>query len=92
MLILAQVLKEKWFENHGFAHSQSTNYPTLLSLFPREKKKQLLFEVIVMYNVKDLTTCKKKTCSNHDFAFRLGDSLWPQQKSSVIKSNMTCQP
>ena len=25
MLILAQVLKEKWFENHGFAHSQTTN-------------------------------------------------------------------
>ena len=91
MLILAQVLKEKWFENHGFAHSQSTTYPTLPSLFPRGKKK-LLFEVIVMYNVKDLTTCKKKTCGNHDFAFRLVDSLWPQQKSSVIKSNMTCQP
>ena len=25
MLIFAQVLKEKWFENHGFAHSQTTN-------------------------------------------------------------------
>ena len=25
MLITAQVLKEKWFKNHGFAHSQTTN-------------------------------------------------------------------
>ena len=25
MLILAQILTEKWFKNHGFAHSQTTN-------------------------------------------------------------------
>ena len=25
MLIIAQVLKEKWFENDGFSHSQTTN-------------------------------------------------------------------
>ena len=25
MLIIAQVLKEKWFENDGFAHSQTSN-------------------------------------------------------------------
>ena len=63
MLILAQVLKEKWFENHGFAHSQTTTYATLLSLFPRGKKHNFylkLISVIVMYNVKDLTICKKK--------------------------------